>query len=206
MMNRALIVVDVQKDFMEGGALPVEGGTKVAEDILNHVRAMGSLYGAVVFTKDWHNPGDDNGGHMSENPDYVDTWPFHCVAGTEGADLHDELFEHLELRSRIGFGPANLFLKGQGRPSYSGFDGISHNTGQTLLQFLRSHPHIDTLDVVGLAADYCVKQTAEAGIENGYTVYVLPEYTAGINASPEEVAQEIAEKQGMVTVAPEIGG
>ena len=85
MSTRALIVVDVQNDFCEGGSLAVTGGALVAQRVAEHIAAHHQEYAAVVATADWH---IDPGSHFSDHPDYVDSWPVHCVAGHDGA-AHD---------------------------------------------------------------------------------------------------------------------
>src|SRR5690242_16487510 len=112
-MNRALIIVDVQNDFCEGGSLAVPGGAAVAEHISEYVGV--SDYEAVVATRDYH---VDPGRHFSQQPDFVDTWPPHCRAGTPGADFHPNL------------NPApiqEIFSKGAYAGAYSGFEGATDN-------------------------------------------------------------------------------
>lgn len=190
-MSRALIVVDVQKDFIEGGSLAVPGGTIAAVTIANFLRVFGSMYDTVVFTKDWHKPlPDTNGGHFSETPDYRDSWPVHCVADTEGAELHDVLKPW----------EANIpvFKKGHGQPDYSGFNGVYEENGVevTLDEYLKMH-NVEVVTVVGIAGDFCVRQTALDAIDRGYTTIVQPYGCASVGG-PEEsfkVAQEIVDLQ-----------
>jgi nicotinamidase/pyrazinamidase len=117
-MTRALVVVDVQQDFCKGGSLAVPGGTEIAIRISNSMRLYGGggsgRYDYMVATKDFHLPGDSNGGHFSDNPDYVSTWPPHCVQGTDGALFHPAIGELAEMFDAI-------FYKGAGSPDYSGF-------------------------------------------------------------------------------------
>lgn len=185
----ALLVIDVQNDFVEGGSLPVAGGETIANKIAAYIENNRDLYTRIVFTTDWHVPGQDNGGHMTENPDYVDTWPFHCVQGTEGAEIHESLIEtsldHL------------IFRKGMGEPAYSGFQGRAEDL--ELDEWLKSNG-ITEIHVVGLAADYCVRATALDGIANGYLTKVLPWLSAGINTDPYSVADEIEKAQGIEPV------
>ena len=115
-MARALIVVDVQPTFCEGGELGVQGGNAVAERIADYVNARRSEYAYIATTQDWH---IEPGSHWSEQPDYVDTWPVHGKAGTPGAELHPAIAAlHVE----------HHFKKGQYSPSYSGFEGYEDNT------------------------------------------------------------------------------
>ena len=111
-MSRALIIVDVQNDFCEGGALPVIGGANLAGEISEYVDAHHGQFDHVVATQDWH---IDPGAHFSEEPDFVDSWPPHCVAGTRGAELHPDLDpEHIQA----------YFRKGQFAAAYSAFEGL----------------------------------------------------------------------------------
>src|ERR671916_2246441 len=110
-MTRALLVVDVQIDFCEGGSLAVAGGADVAAAISEHVRAHAGDYAHVVATRDHH---IDPGGHFAEHPDFLETWPAHCVVGTGGEELHEALNrERLEA----------IFDKGEYAAAYSGFQG-----------------------------------------------------------------------------------
>lgn len=190
-MVKALIIVDVQQDFCEGGSLAVAGGNIVAADIVAHLENRRADYGLVVATKDWHNPlPDTNSGHFGDPPDFIDSWPVHCVAQTSGAEFHPALLDYtadVELQT---------FRKGQGYAAYSGFEGI-----RDLPDGLGAYPslahilnvnHVSAVDVVGLAADYCVRATALDAIKAGFATAVLPSLTAGINRSPEDVAEEIA--------------
>ncbi len=151
-MRRALIVTDVQNDFCEGGNLAVRGGAEVAFAIGEVLRAWQDAdekdraYHHVVATRDHH---IDPGGHWSSEPDFVDTWPRHCVAGTDGAGFHPNLDPQ----------PFDaVFDKGERAAAYSGFEGVSLE-GARLADWLRSH-HIDQVDIVGLTADHCVRATA----------------------------------------------
>jgi nicotinamidase/pyrazinamidase len=164
-MTRALIIVDVQKDFCEGGSLAVPGGNHVARNIARMVRITN--YDFVFATADYHNPDSDNGGHFSETPDFVDTWPAHCVAGTEGVNFHPAIQE-LFFEGRVNA----TFLKGWDRPSYSGFEGLS--LGWSLEEFLR-HFKVDEVDIAGIAGDYCVKATALDAKKLGFKTWVLAE-------------------------------
>lgn len=172
-MNKALIVVDVQNDFCEGGALAVAGGNAVARGINQYLKDHGDQYDLVVATRDWHNADNDNSGHFAESPDFIDTWPAHCVAGTEGAEFHPELwpadgsYPHIEVR------------KGQGMPAYSGFEGTSAD-GQLLCDVLRD-AGVKEVDVVGIAFDYCVRATAIDAVVCGVKTNVLKDLTAAIH-------------------------
>lgn len=149
---RALIIVDVQNDFCEGGSLAVTGGAALARAISDYL-AEAADYHHVVATKDFHiDPGD----HFSGTPDYSSSWPPHCVSGTPGADFHPSLDT-----SAI----EAVFYKGAYTGAYSGFEGVDEN-GTPLLNWLRQRG-VDEVDVVGIATDHCVRQTAEDAVRNG---------------------------------------
>lgn len=182
--HAALVVVDVQKDFCEGGALAVAGGNAAAEAIAWTMKHARAAYDRIVFTKDWHNPPpDDNGGHfaLDGDPDFVDTWPVHCVRGTDGAQLHEAfkwLYHHAE---------TPIFYKGMGRPDYSGFQGTSN--GVRLEQYLRA-AGIDEVHVVGIAGDYCVRQTALHAKMKGFKTYVMPSMIASVGGPEATMAMQ----------------
>lgn len=185
-MSKALIVVDVQNDFCEGGALAVEGGNAVAEKILDYVTNADD-YTVVVYTKDWHKPWPHtNGGHFSEEPDFVDSWPVHCVQGTEGAQYHNAISKAVGLNTLLN----TEFLKGNGQPDYSGFQGFNDQE-RSLDGFLKGFG-ISEVDVVGIAGDHCVLQTALDAVRNGYKVNLLEEMIASVGG-PEATQAAIAE-------------
>lgn len=171
-MGTGLIVVDVQNDFCEGGSLPVTGGAAVAAAISAHVAAGG--YDQVVATRDYH---IDPGAHFSEHPDFVRTWPVHCIAGTPGSSFHPELDVA---------GIAAVFSKGAHQAAYSGFEGSDRN-GTGLADWLRAHD-IDTVDVVGIATDHCVRATALDAATAGLRTTVLLDLTAGVSKSTVDTA------------------
>jgi nicotinamidase/pyrazinamidase len=171
---RALIIVDVQNDFCEGGSLAVAGGAAVARAISEHV-ASEAGYGHVVATKDFH---IDPGTHFSDHPDYAASWPPHCVAGTAGSDFHPNLDTG---------GVEAVFLKGQHAAAYSGFEGADE-AGTPLADWLRAHD-VDEVDVVGIATDYCVHATAADAARAGFATRVLLGLTAGV--APDSTAKAI---------------
>lgn len=171
-MAIALIVVDVQKDFCEGGALAAEGGNQAARNIARYLEDHGDDYDLVIATRDWHKPNSDNGGHISNRPDFINSWPPHCIADTPGAEYHAELWP---AGNRY---PHQEFLKGQGMPAYSGFEG-KNSTGQTIWQIL-DKANVTSVDVVGIAFDYCVRATAVDARKAGYSARVLKDLTAAI--------------------------
>lgn len=193
-MTRALIVVDVQNDFCEGGSLAVAGGAGVAAAVRDlvaanpadeppdpvHVSGGTPVYAHIVATRDHHiDPGD----HFSREPDYVASWPEHCVAGTPGADFHP------------GFAPAadageidEVFRKGAHAAAYSGFEGTAAD-GTPLAAWLRGHG-VTGVDVVGIATDHCVKATALDAVREGFTTRVLLSLTAGVAAATTHRAMD----------------
>ena len=180
-MTRALIVVDVQNDFCEGGALAVAGGAAVAGAITGYLREHADRYATVVATRDWHRAlPDTNDGHFAAggDPDYVSTWPEHCVAGTPGAELHPDL--------RLPDGTLAV-VKGEGRQDYSGFSGRVVDAAQPDLAASLRAEGVTEVDVVGLATDHCVAATALDARAAGFGVRVLTDLTAAV-AAPTAVA------------------
>ena len=161
---RALIITDVQNDFCEGGSLAVVGGHAVARKISEYLAA--NHYDHVVATKDFH---VDPGAHFSDQPDYVHSWPPHCVAGTPGADFAPGLDT-----SAI----EAVFTKGSYTAAYSGFEGTDE-AGTALSDWLRRRG-VDEVDVVGIATDYCVRATASDAASAGFDTRVLVDLTVGV--------------------------
>jgi nicotinamidase/pyrazinamidase len=165
-MSTAVIVADVQNDFCEGGSLEVPGGADVAARISELLASAD--YDYVVATRDHH---ISPGGHFSDHPDYVDSWPRHCVVGTGGLELHPNLDQ-----SRI----QAVFDKGEYRAAYSGFEGIS---GGTPLREWLHERDVDTVEIVGIATDHCVRATALDAAANGFATTVRLDLTAGVARS-----------------------
>ncbi|MCU1555771.1 MAG: nicotinamidase [Arthrobacter sp.] len=206
-MSRALIIVDVQNDFCEGGALAVDGGADLAAEITEYVDAHHGQFDHIVATQDWH---IDPGAHFSSEPDFLDSWPRHCVAGTSGAELHPDLdTEYIEA----------VFRKGQYTAAYSGFEGLlapddAVPTGERkpadageagavdagafgdgedaigLDDWLQSHD-VEDVVVVGIATDHCVKATALDGVQAGYSVTVLRALTVGVADDLDDAVAEM---------------
>lgn len=160
-----LVVVDVQNDFCEGGSLAVDGGSELARRLVGVIETGG--YRHVVATRDHH---IDPGGHFSATPDYVDSWPPHCVAGTPGADLRAPLTPSMF---------AAVFDKGEYDAGYSGFEGVTAD-GTGLADWLTAHD-VDAIDVCGLATDFCVRATALSGAAAGYRVRVREDLCAAVS-------------------------
>ncbi|MFM9920649.1 isochorismatase family protein [Lacisediminihabitans sp. H27-G8] len=185
-MTRALFIIDVQNDFTEGGALGVAGGAAVAAAITRYLAQHPHRYDQVFASRDWHDAEGDNGGHFARGhsgeadaPDFVTTWPVHCVAGTTGADYHPALDT-----SAVTVG----VRKGQGRPAYSIFEGVT-DSGQSVVQRL-DELRIDEVDVVGIATDYCVLASALDAVAAGRTVRVFDDLVAGVDATSSTLALE----------------
>ncbi|MBB3159017.1 nicotinamidase/pyrazinamidase [Microbacterium proteolyticum] len=176
-MTRALFIVDVQNDFTERGALGVEGGDAVAERVSRYLDAHAGEYALIVASRDWHNGDDDNGGHFSAEPDFVDTWPVHCVGGTYGA-AYDDVFDTTRVTHHL--------KKGQGKPAYSLFEGVSDD-GETAAAILDAHG-IRDIDVVGIATDYCVRASALDALAAGRRVRVLTDLVAGVHPVSSDAA------------------
>lgn len=185
MSAKALIVVDVQNDFCEGGALAVDGGAAVAAAVNDFVNSH--EYDAVVATRDFH---IDPGAHFSETPDFVDSWPVHCVVGTAGAEFHPA-FDTSVAGSAI-------FSKGAYSAAYSGFEGAAED-GTTLEDWLRAH-EITDVDVIGIATDHCVKATAIDAARAGFGTTVLLPFTAGVSTATIETALVQMREAGVLLV------
>ena len=200
-MTKALIIVDVQNDFCAGGALATDRGAKVASLISEYVEDNHHRYEAVVATQDWH---IDPGAHFSDTPDFVDSWPVHCVANTEGAEIHPNLdTDYIEA----------YFRKGRYEAAYSGFEGLQapeesvmtgeHEPGATLddegpktpLADWLDEREIQDVDIVGIATDYCVLATAKDAVDAGYETRVLIDLTAPVHENKlDEVIAEMEDE------------
>jgi nicotinamidase/pyrazinamidase len=180
--RRALLVVDVQNDFCEGGSLAVAGGSAVANAISAHMTSAGDAYNTVLASRDWHDPASTNDGHFAaagEEPDYVTRWPVHCVADTVGADYHPALdVSRIEHHVRKGFGAA----------AFSLFEG-TWDDGESAADLLRRHG-VSAVDIVGIASDYCVLQTARGALAEGLDVTVLTDLCAGVDAGTTQAAYD----------------
>lgn len=188
--DRALVLVDIQNDFCEGGSLAVTGGAAVAERAAERVLADASRprperdYATVVATTDWH---DDPGEHWAAKgaePDFATSWPVHCAAGTPGADFHPALAPALDEVDEV-------FRKGWDEAAYSGFEGVAASDGRTgLADWLRARG-VRHLDVAGIATDHCVRATVLDALREGFTVRVLQDTVAGV--APGTTQDAVAE-------------
>lgn len=187
-MGRALVIVDVQADFCEGGSMGVDGGIAVAERISAHVRAHHESYAAVVATADWH---VDPGGHWSSEPDFRDSWPVHCEVGTEGAEFRPELDGAL---AHV----AAVFRKGEHEAAYSGFEATLEATdGEVgLAQWLREH-EVSEVEVCGIATDYCVRATALDAVREGFVTTVLENLVVGVAPETTSAAMHEMRRAGI---------
>jgi nicotinamidase/pyrazinamidase len=185
---RALLIVDVQNDFCEGGSLEVVGGQAVAVAI-NEYLATPREYGHIVATKDFH---VDPGEHFSDHPDFAHSWPPHCVVGTAGVDFHPDLDTTLI---------EAVFTKGRYSAAYSGFEGTDE-AGTSLASWLRERG-VDEVDIAGIATDYCVVATANDAKDAGFATRVLLDLTAGVAA--ESSAEAVAAMRAAgIEVTPDL--
>jgi nicotinamidase/pyrazinamidase len=173
---RALLIVDVQNDFCEGGSLAVVGGQTVARAI-NEYLGTPHDYAHIVATKDFH---IDPGEHFSDNPDFAVSWPRHCVVGTAGIEFHPD-FDASPVEA--------VFTKGRYSAAYSGFEGTDDD-GTPLADWLQERG-VDEVDIVGIATDYCVLATATDAARAGFATRVLSDLTAGV--APDSSAKAVAE-------------
>ncbi|MFG2560855.1 isochorismatase family protein [Streptomyces sp. NPDC048496] len=186
-MHRALIVVDVQNDFCEGGSLAVTGGADVAAAITDLIGEAQAGYRHVVATRDHH---VDPGNHFSAQPDFEHSWPAHCVAGTEGVGFHPNF------APAVASGAIDaVFDKGAYAAAYSGFEGVDEN-GVGLAQWLRDR-RVTEVDVVGIATDHCVRATALDSVREGFATHVLLDLTAGVAAASTGRALEELREAGV---------
>lgn len=189
--RRALLIIDVQNDFCEGGALACEGGSQVAADITAYLTQAKAQYAAIVASRDWHTASETNDGHFpapGEAPNFVTTWPLHCIAETSGAEYHPNLDSQL-----IDF---HIF-KGQGANGYSIFEGSSE-AGEQISDLL-ARLEIDSVDVVGIATDHCVRASALDAHNQGLEVRVLTDLITGVAVESSEAALEELRLAGVTT-------
>ncbi len=179
-MGRALIVVDVQQDFCEGGSLAVPGGAATASRISGHIENHAADYALIIATRDWH---VDPGRHFvpaGDDPDFAETWPAHCVAGTDGADWHQNL--------RLPDGTV-VISKGEQAAAFSGFEG--HTDDWVGLSDVLRGADIDAVDISGIATSFCVRATALDARAAGFETRVLAGLTADVDAhvTPQTIAE-----------------
>lgn len=180
--KKALVIVDVQRDFCEGGSLAVAGGASVAKRISQYLGDHADDYQVIVATRDYH---IDPGSHFSDVPDFRDSWPPHCVVGTPGSEFHPDLDT-----SRVDA----IFDKGQHAPAYSGFEGKTSD-GDDLATYLRSRD-IQQVEIAGIATDYCVRATTLDALREDFEVNVLSRLIAGVAPETSEAALEEMQSAG----------
>ncbi len=197
-MTSALFIIDVQNDFTEGGALGVDGGAAVAAGIARLLLEHPGQYDHVFASRDWHDGDNDNGGHFSASPDFVDSWPVHCVSGTVGAEYH------AALEPAFGNGIDVIHVKkGQGQPAYSIFEGTTDG-GETVQEALE-RLGVTGIDVVGIATDYCVLASAVDALAAGYDVRVLTDLVAGVAPQSSTAALQRLATSGAIVVESPLG-
>jgi nicotinamidase/pyrazinamidase len=190
---KALFIIDVQNDFCEGGALACQGGALVAQKITDYLKSKKTEYDYVIASRDWHTPNSDNGGHFPPNgqePDFVNNWPLHCIAGEPGAEYHENLDSSL----------IDIHIKkGQGQHGYSIFEGTTVEGER--IQELLPRLGITEVDVVGIATDYCVRASSLDAKAEGLNVRVITSLTAGVAAGSTEAAIDEMVDAGVQVVA-----
>ena len=180
-MRNALLVIDIQNDFVEGGSLPVQGGRDVAAMVSRHIRHFKSEYQFVCATRDYH---EDPGDHFSDHPDFHNSWPPHCVVGTPGAAFCPPI-QNLVREKLI----STVLTKGQHAAAYSGFEALDPR-GHPMYDVLKE-ARVDHMDICGIATDYCVRATALDARKHDFQVRILVNLCAAV--SPETGQQALDE-------------
>ena len=170
-MSRALLIVDFQNDFTEGGALAVPDGDAIAPRVSELLRDR--AFNLVVATRDWHPP--DHASFMAQGG----PWPPHCVQGTQGAELHPSVD-----RTKI-----DAIVDAGYEPDLEGYSGFEETN---LEELLREH-QVDELTVVGLATDYCVHATALEALHKGFAVHLDRAGVRGIDVEPGDSERALEE-------------
>lgn len=189
-MAKAFFIIDVQNDFCEGGSLGCDGGARVAELISNYLAQHKHEYDYVIASRDWHDADNDNGGHFAkqgEAPDFVNSWPVHCVANTRGSEYHPNLDSSL----------IDIHVeKGQGKPSYSLFEGTMPD-GKPIAE-LMAELEIESVDVGGIATDYCVLASSLDARNANMDVRVFTDLITGVADTSSDAALEKLKANGCV--------
>ncbi|NNN19745.1 MAG: isochorismatase family protein [Acidimicrobiaceae bacterium] len=181
-MRRALLIVDLQNDFCEGGSLPVNGGAEIARKVNQHIQQSARLYDLIVASKDNHvRPV----GHFSRHPDFSSTWPVHCISGTAGSEFHPSLDSSLI---------DQVVYKGDYQAAYSAFEGATE-LGESLVNLLERR-EIEALAICGIATDYCVLHSAISSLEFGFPTTVFINLTAGVSVEGSMEALEELQSRG----------
>ncbi|MGL4831033.1 MAG: isochorismatase family protein [Propionibacteriaceae bacterium] len=192
---RALIIVDVQNDFTEGGSLAVSGGAEVAQRIAQYVHDEQQSYDLIVATADWHIDPGDHWAEAGQEPNFTTTWPVHCAAGSTGAAFHPDFAPALEYVTEI-------FRKGHYSAAYSGFEATSPD-GDDLGLYCHQR-EVTQVDICGLATDYCVKATAIDAVDEGLQVRVLLDLCAGVAPESTAAARSEMAELGIDLVSHEV--
>lgn len=167
--NTALIIVDMQRDFIDG-SLSTDEDTDFTHRTARWLAENHQSYEYIITTQDWH---IDPGGHF-------DTWPIHCRADTEGAEVHPLILDALDAADR----EYERFLKGQYSDGYSGFEAVSADDETVDLdRWLQAHA-VSHLEIIGIATDHCVRSTVEDAVKYGFDTTVLKDRVNGVD--PEE--------------------
>ncbi len=190
-MRNALLIVDLQNDFIEGGSLPVPGAKQVVAHVARHVRHFRSEYTFVVATRDYH---EDPGAHFADQPDYVNTWPKHCVIGTPGAAFCTPI-ANLVREKLI----QAVVDKGRHGAAYSGFEATDPR-GHLLVDVLKE-ARIDHIDICGLATEYCVRATALDARKRDFQVRVLVNLCGALTPESGQRAMEEMKAAGCQLMA-----
>lgn len=182
-MNTALVIVDVQHDFVEGGALGIDGGKGVAASIARFVEKNQDKFDLVITSRDWHiEPGE-----------HFETWPVHCVADTHGAEILDVIKDAVAPLANT-----RVISKGLYSDGYSAFSGNDLHT-QNPMDTILFDNGIDKIVVVGLATDHCVKATAlDANKKPWWEVTVLTDLIAGVTPETSQAALDEMSNDGII--------
>lgn len=185
-MKNVLLVVDVQNDFCEGGALAVQNASEVIPVINDLVKS--NIFDFIVATQDWHPRGHKSFASNHKGKSFFDEiklkgitqvlWPDHCVQKTKGSRFHKDL----DLGNNY-----KVFKKGTNPKidSYSGFYDNDHKSSTGLSDYLKKK-NISKVYVVGLAIDYCVKFTALDSLSEGFDTYIIKDAVRGVNINKDD--------------------
>ncbi len=191
--RRALLIIDVQNDFCEGGSLAVEGGAACAAAIDGYIRTNRDRYATIIASADWHiDPGEHFASFNDAQPNYVTTWPDHCVADTPGAEFHPAFTAGVE--GEVD----HVVRKGRHTAAYSAFEG-STDDGRSLADLLAAE-RIDRVDVCGIATSHCVKDTTDDALKQRYDPTVLVDLTVGVSPEMRMGALEYLAMKGVAIV------
>lgn len=168
--TKALIIVDVQRDFCPGGSLAVTRGDEVVNPLNKMIEIANNAGAVVIATRDWHP------GKTAHFKDFGGPWPAHCVQGTEGAEFHPAL----RIDGRVIVVSKGIY---DGEDAYSGFAGKADNRN---LRALLEEWGVDTVYVAGLATDYCVKATALDAVKYGFKTFLIDDCCRAANVNQND--------------------